>query len=219
MNHTVRQGEHLARIALAHGFANYDSIWNHPLNAELKVKRKNPNTLFPGDNLFLPEAEQKTVNKSTDQEHLFVKHATALKLRLKLSAALDEVFAETLCQLNIGAQTTNLKTDANGELTKYIEAATEKAILLVNRELRRQTKVITLTFEIPLLIGHLDPVEELSGQRARLLNLGYYRDTSPDEIEAEFVSAVEEFQCDQGLAVDGVCGAKTQAKLREIHGC
>jgi peptidoglycan hydrolase-like protein with peptidoglycan-binding domain len=40
-----------------------------------------------------------------------------------------------------------------------------------------------------------------------------------EEDEARFKSAVEEFQCDHGLAVDGKCGPKTQAKLEEIHGC
>jgi peptidoglycan hydrolase-like protein with peptidoglycan-binding domain len=34
-----------------------------------------------------------------------------------------------------------------------------------------------------------------------------------------FRSAVEEFQCDHGLTVDGDCGAQTQAKLLSVHGC
>jgi len=33
-----------------------------------------------------------------------------------------------------------------------------------------------------------------------------------------FLSAVEEFQCDNGLTVDGDCGPNTQAKLKEVHG-
>jgi murein L,D-transpeptidase YcbB/YkuD len=31
--------------------------------------------------------------------------------------------------------------------------------------------------------------------------------------------AVEEFQCDHGLKVDGVGGPDTQNKLKEVHGC
>ena len=34
-----------------------------------------------------------------------------------------------------------------------------------------------------------------------------------------FLSAIEEFQCDHGLVVDGKCGPATQAKLKQVHGC
>lgn len=40
-----------------------------------------------------------------------------------------------------------------------------------------------------------------------------------DALELRFRSAVEEFQCDNGLTVDGKCGPNTQAKLKLIHGC
>ena len=38
--HIVRQGEHLARIARQHGFSDYQTIWDHPENAQLKQKRE-----------------------------------------------------------------------------------------------------------------------------------------------------------------------------------
>ena len=72
--------------------------------------------------------------------------------------------------------------------------------------------------EIPLRIGHLDPVEERSGQQARLANLGYYRGGDEPIDEDEFLSAVEEFQCEHKLTVDGKCGPLTQAKLVSVHG-
>ena len=37
--------------------------------------------------------------------------------------------------------------------------------------------------------------------------------------EKLLASAVEEFQCDHGLTVDGKCGSLTQAKLKKVHGC
>ena len=72
---------------------------------------------------------------------------------------------------------------------------------------------------MPTRIGHLDPVEEPSGQMARLTNLGYY--LGPEgEIDAhQLRSAIEEFQCDHSLPVDGKCGSQTQAKLKQVHGC
>jgi N-acetylmuramoyl-L-alanine amidase len=76
---------------------------------------------------------------------------------------------------------------------------------------------------IPIKIGHLDPVDELSGQQARLNNLGYFagpfEEKSEEENKTMFLSAVEEFQCDHSLVVDGKCGPNTQAKLKQVHGC
>jgi murein L,D-transpeptidase YcbB/YkuD len=49
-------------------------------------------------------------------------------------------------------------------------------------------------------------------------NLGYIAGASDDLEDEQLVSALQEFQCDYGLKVDGVCGASTQAKLKETHG-
>jgi LysM domain len=57
-NYKVRQGDHLSDIATALGFSSYETIWNHPKNAKLKQKRVNPNVLFPGDTLFIPDKVQ-----------------------------------------------------------------------------------------------------------------------------------------------------------------
>ncbi len=55
-----------------------------------------------------------------------------------------------------------------------------------------------------------------SGQQARLDNLGYFASDGDDDA---FKSAVEEFQCDNSLTVDGDCGPATQAKLKQVYGC
>jgi hypothetical protein len=72
---------------------------------------------------------------------------------------------------------------------------------------------------IPFKIGDLDPVLETSGQVARLNNLGYFAGDLSNPDPATFQSAVEEFQCDKSLTVDGICGPATQAKLSQVHGC
>jgi peptidoglycan hydrolase-like protein with peptidoglycan-binding domain len=72
---------------------------------------------------------------------------------------------------------------------------------------------------LPLKIGHLDPIDEHTGRRERLNNLGYRAGQEDDADDPAYRSAVEEFQCDYDLQVDGVCGPVTQGKLQEIHGC
>jgi peptidoglycan hydrolase-like protein with peptidoglycan-binding domain len=72
---------------------------------------------------------------------------------------------------------------------------------------------------IALKLGHLDPVDEVSGQVGRLRNLGYYPLPAGEPDPELFRAAVEEFQCEHNLAVDGICGPVTQAKLEEVYGC
>ena len=62
-------------------------------------------------------------------------------------------------------------------------------------------------------------MDEVSGQLKRLRNLGYYAlpDEQPDT--KLFLAAIEEFQCEHDLNVDGVCGPLTQAKLKDVYGC
>jgi nucleoid-associated protein YgaU len=55
IDHTVVQGEYLSKIARSYGFSDYRTIWEHPKNAALKQARQNPNVLFPGDRLFIPD--------------------------------------------------------------------------------------------------------------------------------------------------------------------
>jgi peptidoglycan hydrolase-like protein with peptidoglycan-binding domain len=74
------------------------------------------------------------------------------------------------------------------------------------------------SIQIAINIGHLDPVDEFSGQWGRLANLGYISGEPSEKRSDDFESAVEEFQCDHRLTVDGICGPNTQAKLKEVHG-
>ena len=79
--------------------------------------------------------------------------------------------------------------------------------------------VASVPIEKPFKVGYLDPVDTDTGKTARLANLGYYRGSLVDLDPYEMNSAIEEFQCDQGINVDGDCGPATQAKLLAAHGC
>jgi hypothetical protein len=76
---------------------------------------------------------------------------------------------------------------------------------------------MSLDLDLVLLVGHLRPAKTREGQNARLLNLGYLLSEDDDD-EESFRSAIEEFQCDNKLQIDGKCGPKTQAKLLSVHG-
>ena len=216
-HHTVKQGEHLSRIAKHYGFSDYRTIWDHPDNAELKRKRGNPNVIFPDDRLFIPDRHDKEEPRPTDQRHRFRLARKPLKLRLVLEDFTERPVANATCELHVENQTDRLVTDGRGRMERDITPDAEGGALVV-----KDPRGLFGALSIEIRVGHLDPVDEVSGQKARLNNLGYlagpFDGRSDRENDMMFLSAIEEFQCDHGLLVDGKCGPGTQARLKRLHG-
>jgi N-acetylmuramoyl-L-alanine amidase len=212
--YTVKQGDYISSIAAENGFTDYRIIWDHGQNAELKQKRQNPNVLFPGDRLFIPDREEKHEPCPTDQKHIFKARRSTLRLRLILEDFYEEPIAGVPCDLVVRGDTRRVTTDGTGKLDEIIPPDTHDASLFI-----RGPQTPFQDEQIPVHVGHLDPLDETSGQAARLANLGYYFGPLEPVDKDDFVSAVEEFQCDHGLKVDGKCGPATQAKLKQVHGC
>lgn len=207
--HTVQQGEHLAGIAAQYGITAYEKIWNHSQNVQLKLKRKNPHTLYPGDQIYIPDSEQRTESASTEQRRRFMMHGKQLMLRLALKDFDEKPLASEPCILEIEGGTQRLETDGEGRIEIVVPPRAQQGKLIIER----------LAMEIPVQIGRLDPLEEKSGWLGRLINLGYYDGTPDDENSDDIRWAIEEFQCDHGLKISGQPDAATLAKLKEIHGC
>ena len=216
-NHVIEQGEHLSQLAAQYGFRDYLTIWDHPNNAALKDKRQNPNVLFPGDSVFIPDKEKKSVSRPTGDRHRFQLKKQPLMLRVVIRDFDREPLANAKCTIQIDGQEKELTTDGQGRISLPIPKDAEAGLLVCDHPL------LPFPVRTPIKIGHLDPVVEVSGQKARLNNLGYFagpvEGKSEEENEAMFLSAVEEFQCDNGLVVDGKCGPNTQAKLKQVHDC
>jgi Putative peptidoglycan binding domain/LysM domain len=205
--HTVKQGEHLSTIADNFGFYDHLTIWNDPGNEKLKAQRKNPNVLFPGDKVFIPDKQQKGLICETTELHRFQVRMQKLELRLVVRDVNGNPLPNTKCHLDVDGEISELVTNAKGQVIKKISRQAQQGQLSVGEQ--RYT----------ILIGYLDPITEPSGWRGRLANLGYYLGSGDDVDEEELKSAIEEFQCDYGLHVDGVMGRNSQAKLKEIYGC
>lgn len=217
--YTVKQGDYLSKIAADNGFPDYTTIWNDPNNADLKAQRKNPNVLYPGDQVYIPDKQAKNYSKPTDKQHTFKSKTSTLKLRLKLAKFYSRPIANTPCDFYAGGNMVKVTSDANGIVEQTIPKTAQDAKLTVHQQITVNGQTLPDDFDLTIKIGNLDPVDKLSGQVARLSNLGYYRKDVDEYDDPEFVSAVEEFQCDNGLKVDGDCGPQTQAKLKEVHGC
>ncbi len=213
--HTVAQGEHAPGIAWSYGFHDYHCVWDHPNNAELKGKRKNPNVLFPGDLLYVPDKESGEYDRSTEKKHPFILKRKPLKLRLTIADQYEKPIANTACVLMVNSQSINVTSDGEGKIEQAIPYDAKSAVLVIPDS--EETPYEGMS--IPIKIGHLDPVEEITGQQARLSNLGYFSGDINGQASDDFESAVEEFQCENNLTVDGICGPQTQVKLKSVHGC
>jgi Putative peptidoglycan binding domain/LysM domain len=213
-NYTVKQGDHLSSIAAAFGFSDYHTIWDDANNAALKQKRQTPNVLFPGDLLYIPDHQLRVEARSTDVRHKFVIHRPTLMLRLILEDSLERPIANAPCDLLLDGEVLHVTTDGRGRIEQKIRPETHRGTLII-----RDPQTPFSGEQIPIRIGNLNPAEEISGQVARLDNLGYYPGDGTSDDDDQFESAVEEFQCDNGLTVDGICGPLTQAKLKQVHGC
>ena len=218
-NYTVKQGDHVAGIAEQFGFPKYSRIWDHPNNADLKQQRNNPNVLYPGDNLYIPDPEQQKFDRPTDQKHKFVLSAEPLQLFLVLQNIYSEPVANRSCKLQVGLNQYSLTSDGDGIIVHKIPKRAVNASLTVDDNIQVNGNEVPIERRFDLQIGYLDPVDTESGQLARLASLGYYRLPISPKDPDEFLSSIEEFQCDNGLTVDGICGPQTEAKLKTVHGC
>ncbi len=210
--HVVQQGEHLPAIAAANGFSDPRTIFDHPDNAELKAERKDPNILFPGDVVVIPDREKREEAASTETRTRFTTSAQRLLLRLRVLDVSGKP-VEGVAFLEGGVMLAQ-----DGEIREApIAADRTKDTASLPASPPRENEL-----EFPLAIGELDPIKTPSGVRDRLNNLGYFAGFSAIFTTEQFKWAVEEFQCDHQkkhkLKVTGVPDKPTLRALAKEYG-
>ena len=201
IEHTVSQGECLSSISAQYGFT-WQTIWNHALNAELKQLRKDPNVLFPGDVLKIPDRALKQAARATDARHRFQKKGTPAKLKIRLLLN-DKPRAGRRYRLCIDGTWTTGQTNGGGFLEAKIPPTARHGELHVEEDGHEDV--------FRLQIGELDPIDTDDGVVKRLANLGYA--TTPD-----LAVGLKSFQRASGLTVTGALDDATRARLKEQHG-
>lgn len=208
-DHVVKKGECMGSIAQDHGFF-WETLWNDEHNAELKNVRKDPNVIYPGDRVHIPDKDEKQQPGATEQRHRFRLKGTPAKLRLRFLNE-GQPRANEKYTLDVDGKSFSGKTNAQGELTHSIPPDARKGKLLLGEDQE----------EFNLDLGHVDPVEQVSGLQHRLRNLGF----PCGEEEGEGVmgpgteAALKRFQKSSGLQETGKPDPATREKLVEAHGC
>ena len=198
----VKHGDCLSSIAFKNGFF-WETLWNHSENSSLKEQRQDPNALFKGDMVFLPEKEEKEENGATAQKHTFRLKGAPVKMKVQI---LDDDEPKKNAQYRLyidGRLHKEGQTDANGFLEASIRPNVRKGeIVFIDSEGNEER----ISFDF----GTVDPIDTDEGVLGRLASLGYTVD--------DLSRAIREFQEKEGLTVTGTADAATRDKLKEKFG-
>ena len=197
--HTVAQGECIASIAFDSGFF-WSTVWQAPENEALRSERKNPNTLVPGDEVFIPEKRAATQPCATGARHQFRLKGIPAKLRLKILSG-GQPRANEPFVIDIDGAQTRGTTGAAGEIEVFILPDAASAKLTVG-EGEDATEYV-------LRLRELRPAADGDGVQQRLANLGY---SGPPK------SALQAFQRDHNLTETGEADEATLAAIQSAHG-
>src|SRR5438132_941146 len=111
---TCEKGDSMSKIAAENGFADYNTVWQCPENAQLRQQRDNPNVLSAGDQVFVPDKQPKTVTAATGSEHKYTLKGKATRLRLLILDFAGSPLKNASLQLTVDGQTATVTTDAQG---------------------------------------------------------------------------------------------------------
>ena len=224
--HVVQQGEFLDLIARRYGFRSGRALYDHPDNAELRAKRPNPNLLHPGDVVRIPAPREHRVRCATGRLHRFVLRSAMTRLRLVLKDGGDHPIADMAYTLEVAGVRREGTTDGGGVLVEEIPLPPLRAGATAGFEGRLVLRPSGV--EIPIRVGHLDPVSDgrsgaprLTGIQARLNNLGYSCGSVDGIMGPLTRAALSLFQRDalKRPDPDGQPDAETRAALVRAHGC
>jgi N-acetylmuramoyl-L-alanine amidase len=210
----------MSSIAYENGFF-WKTLWKHPSNAALKALRKNQNVLMPGDIVHIPDLTIRQEPGATEATHKFVLNGVPEIFRMKLLDGNHKPRANLDYVIIIEGVSRTGKTDANGGIKESIPPNAKAGKLIVAAPLDKNAKPIPGRPKkqiFNLQLGSLNPISEVSGIKARLTNLGFYRGPIDENLDDDTKRAIRGFQRRKGLPVTGVADDATKNMLQKIHG-
>jgi N-acetylmuramoyl-L-alanine amidase len=221
-DYTVEPGDCMSSIAYENGFF-WQTLWNDPSNADLKIKRKDPNVLMTGDVVHIPDLTVRNEPGATEMTHTFVLKGVPEVLRMRLQDELHKPRPNLDYVIVIEGISRRGKTDANGELKESIPPNARNGTLTFAalRSTNKAGKPVPgrpKTQVMILQLGNLNPISEVSGLKARLANLKFYKGQVDENLDDATKLAIRKFQTKQGLPVTGIADDATKAQLKKLHG-
>lgn len=202
----VKQGETVLSIADETGHL-WETIWNHPENADLKEKRGSPHVLCPDDKIHVPPMESKEEPGSTEQRHRFRLLGQPIDFEIEVCEDGEPRAGEPYI-LQIERRAYSDAIPENGVIVAKMYPSDRRGELTVGEGDKEE--------KYPLRFGHLDPAHTQSGALARLQNLGY---GASDGFEEVLADALRHFQAKHNdLTITGELDDETARALVAEHG-
>lgn len=197
--HRVKTSQNLDDIARQYRIRRED-IWSAPENSELRETRKDPDVLCAGDVLFVPEQRCHAIPVSTNIIHRFKLRRRTVPLCIRFcTGSSPHAGVEAVLVVDDGPPQ-QITLESDGILRARVLSTAVKAEVTLYKDTEAELRYV-------LELRALDPVQEPSGQKQRLKNLGF--DDSPEALRC--------FQRTAGLLESGALDADTQSALREQH--
>jgi hypothetical protein len=203
LEYVVQPGDCILSIASKHGFL-WQRLWN--ANPELKARRDNPNVIFPGDLVQIPQKVVKEASCVTDQLHKFAKKGTLAKFRV-IVERFNVPLANRRYLVEIDGKLFDGTTDDTGLLEVNIDPAARTGRLRMPDD----------GVECALELGHLDPLDEFIGVQQRLHNLGFYFGELDGNDNQESRDAIADFQASVSIEATGDLDDSTREKLFQMQ--
>lgn len=206
--HIVKQGDCISSIAYENGYGPA-TLWDADENADLREKRGDPNVLLPGDKVVLPDKEMVTTTHATGKRYTFVRRGVPEKLRLQFLLDDEPRAGEPyVLEINGAVVASDKSTDGDGRIEHSIPPNARSGRVLF----RDGTEVYELS------LGHLDPIDQARGVKARLKNLGFYFGSVDDTLDEATEFAISAFQESRGLEPLGDLDDETRDALKKAYG-
>jgi hypothetical protein len=203
--YVIRQGDYLSQLAFRRGF-NADEVWSTGENEALRRVRPSPEMLAPGDVLQIPETPAEAPALRIGAGNRYVARVPTVKITLELS---DEGRALANEPYQVEGLGRPLAGQSNGQ------GHVEFEVPVTTREVHVALPGRHLT--VPVLVGHLDPIETRNGVRQRLDQLGYFHGIGQSAAAESDAAALRRFQQDHQLPVTGEVDDATRQALSGAH--
>jgi len=206
--HVVQQGECLSSIAKQHGFRRWRTVYDDPANAALRQKRPDPNILAPGDIVMIPDKQPRVEEAATGARHTFFVAVAPTMLRVALVDMKPRRY-----RLTVEGEVFEGPVPDSGLIERPIQPDARSGQLAV--WLTDDTSGDGITWDLD--IGALDPVDHLTGVKARLNNLGYDAGAVNETPNDDSKGAVSTFQTRHGETATGDADPAFREELRQAH--
>lgn len=208
--HHVRQGETIYRLSQLYNVPA-EKIWNHPDNRGLRDAKRRKSCLYAGDRVTIPDVSLKEVDCQTEKRHRFQRAAETVELKLQFLEQ-GEPRANEPYSLRIGAVVRSGDLDSEGRLHERVPADATRAEIWVGNDEERVRR------QYEIRIGHLDPIEEISGVQQRLNNLGLFCSEEDGELSEDTQAAIEAYQEGKGQDATGQLTDALKQGICRDHG-